>query len=167
MLTSEFFQCNVTLNFAKTFLVYVITCMQHVPVSVDIYIWVFVMNVQATLLWAVVRKRMDYWGILWGVCVEWKAAVLFTQSAASFSWKHHLLHKNSNCAFTTCHSVSANTSGIQFPPLSVHATLQLVQIRKTMSASFLTPQTCSSQHWSAALVWFLRLIPYDSTYTVV
>lgn len=87
--------------------------------------------------------------VFYEVSAEWTAAVLFTQSAASFRWKHRLLHKNSNCAFTPCHAVSANAPGIQFPPVSVHATIQLVQIRKTMSAPFLTPQTCSAQHWSA------------------
>lgn len=46
-------------------------------------------------------------------CVDWRAALLFSDPAACFGQSSRLSHKNLNCAFTAHHTMSAITSGIR------------------------------------------------------
>lgn len=40
-------------------------------------------------------------------CVDWRAAALFSDPATYFCQRSRLSHKNSDCAFTACQTMSA------------------------------------------------------------
>lgn len=99
------------------------------------------LKVQTAFCGSGASKRMNCWRAR-RRRVEWRAPVISPGSDVQFSWSKKNHQKNPNCAFTACRSVL---------PFSLHATLgeEKKELRKTMSAPFLTPQSYNLQPRSA------------------